>query len=187
MPFDRDYLERLAAGDQTVEQHFGEYFGRGLSLKLRRRIRSVQLIEDIRQETLLRVLASIRAGEIKHPERLGAFVNSVCNNVLREMLRGEDRLPGAGLAAESQEGAAEDIEAAIIGKEQKQLVAAALDGLPFRDREVLRLVLIEGRDRREVCRMVGVDGAHLRVLLHRALARVRDLIAKRSSKDTPEV
>ncbi len=183
VPSNAAYLERLAAGDQAVEQHFGEYFGRRLALKLRRRIRSVQLIEDIRQETLLRVLASIRAGEIKHPERLGAFVNSVCNNVLREMVRGEERRPGPDLAAESRE----DIESAILGKEQRELVAAALDELPLRDREVLRLVLFEARDRREVCRMLGVDAAHLRVLLHRALARVRELIAKRSGKDAPEV
>src|SRR5206468_1500556 len=48
-----DHLRRLASGDGVVEHHFSSYFREFLSLKLRVRIRSPQLIEDIRQETLL--------------------------------------------------------------------------------------------------------------------------------------
>src|SRR5205823_7621609 len=58
--FDADYLDRLASGDSAIERHFSLYFGDLLSLKLRVRIRSAQLIEDIRQETLLRVLQIVR-------------------------------------------------------------------------------------------------------------------------------
>ena len=58
--FDEEYLRRLAEGDAVVEDHFATYFGKLLSLKLRTRIRSPQLIEDIRQETLLRALQMLR-------------------------------------------------------------------------------------------------------------------------------
>ena len=45
------------------------------------------MIEDIRQETFLRVLVTLRRKHgLEHPERLGAFVNSVCNNVFLEYL-----------------------------------------------------------------------------------------------------
>src|SRR5258708_3859692 len=44
--FDQDYLQRLASGDAIIEHHFSSYFGDLLSLKLRVRIRSPQLIED---------------------------------------------------------------------------------------------------------------------------------------------
>src|SRR6266478_3340010 len=89
--FDQDYLRRLASGDAVVEHHFSSYFGDLLSLKLRARIRSPQLIEDIRQETLLRVLRIVRKAGVKHPERFGAFVSAVCNNVIMESIRDEMR------------------------------------------------------------------------------------------------
>jgi len=92
--FDEDYLRRLASGDAVVEQHFSSYFGDLLSLKLRVRIRSPQLVEDIRQETLLRVLQIVRRKGVEHPERFGAFVSAVCNNVLMEQVRGEMRHEG---------------------------------------------------------------------------------------------
>src|SRR4051794_8984569 len=67
--FDADYLDRLANGDAAIERHFSLYFGDLLSLKLRVRIRSAQLVEDIRQETLLRVLQIVRTRGVDHPER----------------------------------------------------------------------------------------------------------------------
>src|SRR3984893_13457562 len=92
--FDQDYLRRLASRDAVVEDHFSSYFGDLLLLKLRARIRSSQLIEDIRQETLLRVLRTVRKAGVEHPERFGAFVSSVCSNVTMELLRGEMRHEG---------------------------------------------------------------------------------------------
>ena len=89
--FDQDYLRRLASGDAVVEHHFSSYFGDLLLLKLRARIRSPQLIEDIRQETLLRVLRIVRKAGVEYPERFGAFVSGVCSNVMMELLRGEMR------------------------------------------------------------------------------------------------
>jgi RNA polymerase sigma-70 factor, ECF subfamily len=45
-------------------------------------------VEDLRQETFIRVIAAFRReGGVRQPERLGAFVNSICNNVLLEYYR----------------------------------------------------------------------------------------------------
>src|SRR5260370_37372786 len=90
--FDGDYLRQLASRDATVERHFSSYFGDLLLLKLRARIRSPQLIDDIRQETLLRVLQIVRKAGVKHPKRFGAFVSAVCNNVMLESIRDEMRV-----------------------------------------------------------------------------------------------
>src|SRR5438105_12319587 len=78
--FDGDYVRRLADGDPHVEEHFCAYFGELLYIKLRGRVRSTQLIEDVRQETFFRVLRNLRAKGIDHPERLGAYVLAVCHN-----------------------------------------------------------------------------------------------------------
>ena len=45
--FDRRYLDRLAAGDPEIESHFNRYFRELLVIKLRSRLRSSALVEEI--------------------------------------------------------------------------------------------------------------------------------------------
>jgi len=81
--FDASYIEGLRAGDAHIEEHFVDYFSELIRIKLRSRLNSKEAIEDVKQETFVRVLRLLRGqGGLKHPERLGPFVNSVCNNVL---------------------------------------------------------------------------------------------------------
>ena len=90
--FDAQYVRLLTEGDPETERHFTAYFSELIRIKLRSKLRSPQLIEDVRQETFLRVLNTLRRKDgLQHPERLGAFVNTVCNNVMLEAIRGESR------------------------------------------------------------------------------------------------
>jgi len=74
-----------------TQRHFTAYFNDLLLMKLRARLRSPQAVDDLRQETFLRVLLTLRHDALQHPERLGSFVNSVCNNVLLEHFRAGKR------------------------------------------------------------------------------------------------
>ena len=58
-PFDDEYVRRLCEGDREAEEHFFRYFCDILFIKLRRRVRTLDGIEDITQETLLRALRTI--------------------------------------------------------------------------------------------------------------------------------
>ena len=90
--FDAEYIRRLVSGDPETEHHFTRYFGELLVLKLRSRLRSPAQVEDARQETFVRVLATLKQkGGLASAESLGAFVNGVCNNVLFEMYRANAR------------------------------------------------------------------------------------------------
>ena len=90
--FDACYIENLCAGDRATQEHFVGYFTELLHLKLRSRLQSPQAIEDVRQETFARVLATLRReNALRQPERFGAFVNTVCNNVLLEHYRSAGR------------------------------------------------------------------------------------------------
>jgi RNA polymerase sigma-70 factor, ECF subfamily len=57
---------------------------------------------------------------------------------------------------------------ALISKEAEKKVRKILDQLSERERRILREVLLEERDKDQVCRDFGVDREYLRVLLHRA-------------------
>lgn len=168
--FNESYLERLCSGDFRTESHFVAYFSELIQLKLRSRVKSPQAIEDLRQETFARVFATLRSqGKLRQPERLGAFVNSVCNNVLLEHYRSASREN----PIEEEEGAnlpdpSLDVVAILSHKEMEQKVRQVLDGLSERDRRLLREVFLEERDKDAVCRDFGVDRDYLRVLLHRA-------------------
>ena len=168
--FDEPYLERLRAGDLRTHEHFGSYFGTLIKLKLRSRLQSKEAIEDVRQETFVRFYAALRDGKILHAERLGSFMNSVCNNVLLEHYRASARYgPVDQDAAREEPRAGEvDIVTQLTARETEQKVRDILQQLPERDRRLLREIFLEERDKDEVCRDYGIDRDYLRVLLHRA-------------------
>ena len=168
--FDARYVENLCAGDPRTQEHFVGYFSELLQLKLRSRLQSPHAVEDVCQETFARVYAVLRKdGGLRQPERLGAFVNTVCNHVLFEQYRSASR--SESLDAEGRpEPAAKGVDALdiVAGKQLKQKVREILLSLPQRDRSLLKAVFLEERDRDEVCRQFGVNREYLRVLLHRA-------------------
>ena len=99
----------------------------------------------------------------------GAFVNTVCNNVLLEHYRSSGRsqsLDEEGSPEPQATGA--DVVSVIASTQLKAKVREILLELPLRDRSLLKAVFLEERDREEVCREFGVDREYLRVLLHRA-------------------
>lgn len=173
--FDDAYLQRLAAGDPAIETHFTDYFGALIRLKLRRRMRRHDWIEDICQETFLRVLRTVRGpGEgLRHAERLGAYVHAVCHNVMLEHLRAATRhLQFVRGTPEALDGA-RDAESSLLGAEQLDYVRRVIEALPEKDRHVLHALFVEERDKDELCAELGVDRAYLRVLLHRAKQQFR--------------
>jgi RNA polymerase sigma-70 factor (ECF subfamily) len=167
--FDEAYLRRLQDRDPVTESHFFEYFRDLLRIKLRSRLNSTQAVEDVQQETFVRVLAAIRSATgIREPEKLGAFVNSVCNNVLLEFYRSWSRNPQEKEERAEVADRTIDLEGFLVSKETCEQVRHVLDQLPERDRRLLRALFLEDKDKDVVCREFGVDRDYLRVLLHRA-------------------
>jgi RNA polymerase sigma-70 factor (ECF subfamily) len=185
--FDESYLERLQAGDFRTQEHFGQYFSALIQLKLRSRLQSREAIEDVRQETFVRFYAALRDGKILHPERLGSFVNSVCNNVLLEHYRANARDGSRGDdEGEQKELPADTIDLleVLTSKETEKKVREILEQLPERDRRLLREIFLEERDKDEVCREYGIDRDYLRVLLHRAKKTFKSLFQNRFGEDS---
>jgi RNA polymerase sigma-70 factor (ECF subfamily) len=179
--FDAAYIENLRAGDLRTQEHFAAYFTELLHLKLRSRLQSPHAIEDVSQETFARVLTSLRKeGALRRPECLGAFVNTVCNNVLFEHYRMSSRSQSLDEEGQPELPAADfDVVGMVAAKQLKAKVREILLDLPERDRSLLSAVFLEERDRDEVCRERGVDREYLRVLLHRAKQTFKTAYVKR--------
>src|SRR6202453_480315 len=58
--FDKEYVDRLRAGDARTEEHFVAYFGQLLRILLRARMLPPDRVEDLTQETFRRVLVALR-------------------------------------------------------------------------------------------------------------------------------
>ncbi len=186
-PFDESYVERLRSGDFRTQEHFVAYFGELIQLKLRARLHTPQAIEDVRQETFVRVFTALRnPGGIRQPERLGPFVNSICNNVLMEHYRRVSH--DTPLEDENDQDFPDtviDILGAVAARQMEDKVRQILEEMSERDRLLIRAVFIEERDKDEVCRELEVDRDYLRVLLHRAKQSFKSLYLKHIEKRPP--
>ena len=185
--FDEAYLKRLRERDFPTEQHFVAYFRKLLLIKLRSRLRSSQAVDDIAQETFLRVFKAMQSeGGIRQPERLGAFVNSVCNNVLQEFYRSTNH--GAPLGDHVPEPVDKviDLEGFLVTKQTREQVRKVLSQLGEKDRQLLRSIFLEEKEKDDVCREFGVDRDYLRVLLHRAKQSFRAYYERSQADGLPQ-
>jgi len=181
-PFDSEYLERLKARDPRTQEHFAGHFNRLLEIKLRCTGVYGSKMDDLRQDTLIRALKSIYQGKVDSPQSLPAYVYGICNNVIREHVRGEittrvrdtnefPDLPDPRYSAEDH----------LRQEEIRKSVALVLNELSEKDRAILIAVFIAESDKDAICEKFGITRDYLRVLLHRALLNARKLLDKQSS------
>ncbi|HYK00209.1 MAG TPA: sigma-70 family RNA polymerase sigma factor [Thermoanaerobaculia bacterium] len=175
--FDDDYVRRLRDGDRETAAHFNSYFRDLLYAKLRRRLRSMDAIEEVRQEVFLRTLE--RLDQIADGRKLGAFVNSTCNHVLMEYYRQESR--AVSLDEHPEKAGTTDLEVAYDSAHNTARVRAVLAAMDNRDAEILKALFIDDADKDGICEGYGVDRQYLRVLLHRAKAKFRAAFMRRNS------
>lgn len=175
--FDADYVQRLRNGDPESEQHFVGYFRQLLRIKLRARYLPADVIDDIQQETFARFFRALRKeGAIHHPERIGSYVNSVCNFVLQEHYRDQGKHQPAEDADTEIPDKVLSLEKLAITEEVNERVREAVTSLSPRERDLIRRVFFEEMEKDEVCAELGVSRDYLRVLLHRAIEHLRELL-----------
>ncbi len=157
-----------------MEEHFVSYFSKMLVIKLRSRLRSAESVDDVKQETFLRVFRTLRAEEgIRSAERLGSFVNSVCNFVLMEHYRSGRREDSIEDHVLDPPDHTIDLHGELVTAENGKIVRAVLDQLDRKDRDLLTAIFLHERDKDEICYEFKVDRDYLRVLLYRAKAQFR--------------
>ncbi len=176
-PFDQQYVNRLMQGDTETCVHFSRYFTKLLVLKLRSKLRDNSQAEDVAQETLLRVFKYFRdKGSLENPERLGAWVNSFCDNIALEFFRAGNRFQQAPESLPEPVSQALNAEFNCINTERKARLADALRKLDNKDRIIIEKVFLQEQDKDNICRELGINRNHLRLKVHRALGRFRKVL-----------
>ena len=182
--FGNSYVSSLRNGDPDTHRHFATYFSQELDYWLRRRLRDASAIEDVRQETLCRVLQVILRGDgVRDADRLPQFVTGTCKNVLFEHWRAFRTLTELDESVDAIPAVDGPEQTVQTSKDLSQL-RRALTQLPAQDRALLMMLYVDELDRSEVSRRMAVTRGHLRVLVHRAVTKLRALFRNCAGEHT---
>ena len=166
---DQDLLARSAGGDRMA---FDTLASRYL-LKLRRAAMRVlddpAAAEDVAQETLLR--AWTRAASYRPDQAaVGTWLHRIAVNAAIDRVRATR--PVAELSDELPDGAP-GAELALAGRQQNQLLAAAIAALPDRQRTAITLTYGHGWSGARAAQALSVSVRALEGLLHRSRKALR--------------
>ena len=156
--------------DSAAETELYRRLGPRVRLYGLRHLRDRNAAHDLMQQVLLMTLERLRAGKLREPERIASFVLGMCRMVVLEIRRGTRRrqmlLDTYGETAEAV-GPSEPLAL------DPDKLATCLHSLGERERTVVVLTFFADKSGEEVAKELGVSLGNVRVMRHRALARLR--------------
>jgi RNA polymerase sigma-70 factor (ECF subfamily) len=131
--------------------------------------------DDLAQDVLLLTINRLHAGEVERPEHIGSFILGTS----RMMARAERRVVRRreALAVKFIEPAVETAAPSLAAFDAPR-VAACLRVLTERDRLVVLLTFYAEREAPRIAVDLGISPGAVRVIRHRAVARLRDCVLK---------
>jgi RNA polymerase sigma-70 factor, ECF subfamily len=135
-----------------------------------RHLRDPVAAEDLVQYVLMTVLQAVRAGKIEQPDRLGAYVLGTCRYAVRDMQRGEARQ--RKVAAQNAAVLPDGYEPSWPRVERTRLEMCLMK-LDVRDRAIVIATFAYDRDADEIGRAFELSPGNVRVIRHRALAKLQ--------------
>ncbi len=173
-----ELVGRIETGDGFAETELVEQFGPTIRPILIKRTGSVHLANDLCQDTFIVTLRKLRAGELRKPQCLSAFIRQTAVNICTDHYRKERRYIHQDDRAISRHHSHRDNKAKDIDSETTRAgLEAVLDQLTMsRDREILRRFYLADQDKARICCDLGLSAAHFDRVLYRARQRMRVLI-----------
>ena len=133
-----------------------------------------EVARDIMQESFTRHYQHSR----NSPEASPAYLFTIARNALVDYQRHENNYT---LIQDYAPQPSQDLEADLIVHEKYQTVAKAFNKLSRADREILGHV-ISGLPYRQIGEILGLSEANIKVRVHRARVRLRDIIQNGENK-----
>jgi len=169
---DTELAGRVQDGDRGAEAELFRRLAPRVRLYGLRHLRDPAAADDLVQDVMLLTFDSLRAGKVRERERLASFVLGTCRRVVIDIRRGaarRERLlehfgPGLAVAAAASDATPLDLER--LGR--------CLERLAERERAVVVLSFYSERGSDEIAAELGLTAGNVRVVRHRALARLRD-------------
>ncbi|MGE0456037.1 MAG: RNA polymerase sigma factor [Vicinamibacteria bacterium] len=174
---DAEVARRVSARGEDAAVHEAElcrrYLNRARLYGLRHLRFDVTAAEDLAQQVMLVLIQALRAGRVEDLERIDRFMLGTCRNVAHSMRRARRR------QAQTTERLSAEQAGALVppwDRIEGRRVEQCLEALAPRDSRVLRLLFQEERTAPEVAAALGTTAGNVRVLRHRAIARLRECV-----------
>jgi RNA polymerase sigma-70 factor (ECF subfamily) len=157
-------------------------FGRRVYLYGMRHLRDEARAEDLAQDVMTVVIERLRAGEIREPDRVGSFILGTARWMAHDIRRRERR------AAEVASAASREVSLFVEAVEPREVerLSEALEELSERERAIVVLSFRDERSAQEIGEAFGLRAGHVRVIRHRAIARLATLMGVGELEDETE-
>ena len=166
---------RIAAAGRTPDSAAETELYRRLAPRARlyglRHLRDRAAAADLAQQALLMTLERLRAGEVREPGRIASFVLGAARMTAMEMKRGESRRAELLEVWGDRDETFETPEPLALDTER---LAGCLEGLSERERSVVVMSFFADQPADQVGTQLGLTGGNVRVIRHRAIARLRE-------------
>jgi len=176
-----EIVKRVQVGDTSAESEFVKRYSRSLLLMLKKRTNGDESVaEECTQEALLITLAKMRAGEIRKPEHISAFLRQTGIYVTVNYYRKQNRFVEFNHDNVIYLGAQSNMAEVEINSEQIRLILnEVLSKLPVdRDREILHRFFLLEYSKEKVCEDLDLSPGQFNRVLFRARKRIRKIINK---------
>lgn len=161
-------------GRSSAEAALYEQYARRVYFLALSQLRVPEDAEDVRTETLLRVIKALRQGQVRSRDSLPSFVIGTTLNVIRESIR--HKYKTAQVAEQEIERAASNSpEDFFLNPETKLAIEQVIQRLKSREQAFLRMYYYEELPPDEIARRLGIKEERLRLIKSRALKRFREL------------
>ena len=175
---DAELAGRVRNGDGAAEAELFRRLAPRVRLYGLRHLRDPAAADDLVQDVLLMTFDNLRAGKVREEERLVSYVLGTCRRVAIERRRGAARRqrlldrfgPSMLPAATAPEEPMLDLDR----------LSRCLERLAERERTVVVLSFYTERASAEIGAELGLSPAHVRVVRHRALSRLRECLEARA-------
>ena len=170
-PEDAELAAAVARGDRAAEAELYRRLAPRVRLYGLRHLRDRHAAADLVQEVLVKTFERLRAGTVREPAKLASFVLGMCRMTVLELRRGAARRADLLERYADTEEAAPDSEPRVF---EEQRLADCLGRLAERERSVLLLSFYADKSADEAGRELALAPGNVRVIRHRALARMRN-------------
>ncbi len=169
---DGELARRVASqgGDQAAESALCARFAPRAFLYGLKHLRDEAAAQDLAQEVLLTVLAALREGRVQEPDRVASFVLGTCRLVASGWQRRERRRQELSVRIVA------DTTVEQVHELPPERLYGCLGQLPPREQRLLIMTFHEDRGADEIAAALGLNAGNVRVLRHRALARLRQCV-----------
>ena len=175
---EKELLERARAGDRVAMAQLYEAHARRVYTVVRRLVGDDHLAEDLSQEAWVRAFEKLHL--FRGEAAFGTWIYRLATNVAVNRLRRSSKRGNVEKAAEMPTVVKAPDDAVV----SRRVLSESMDQLPPGYRRVLVLHDVEGWTHEEIAETLSCSAGTSKSQLHKARARMRQLIAPPASRGT---